>query len=79
MRYDLSGNLNRLMRERAISQAALSRATGVSQPTINRILCEVTLHPRHDSLVSLANFFGVTPDSIYGSPSKKTATILRPI
>ena len=71
MRYDLSGNLNRLMRERAISQAALSRATGVSQPTINRILCEVTLHPRHDSLVSLANFFGVTPDSIYGSPSKK--------
>jgi len=71
MRLNLSTQLAKLMRERKISQNALSRATGVSQPTINRILCNVTLHPRRDSIVRIANFFGVTPDSMYGSPSKK--------
>jgi transcriptional regulator with XRE-family HTH domain len=59
------------MKHHAISQAALSRATGVAQPTINRILCEVTLNPRHDSMERLADFFDVTPDSMYGSPSKE--------
>ncbi|UVW36033.1 helix-turn-helix domain-containing protein [SAR92 clade bacterium H455] len=72
MRSNLSTQLAKLMKEHKVSQNALSRATGVSQPTINRILCNVTLHPRRDSLVRIANFFGVTPDSMYEPPLKKT-------
>jgi transcriptional regulator with XRE-family HTH domain len=71
MNNTISTRLSKLMKERDISQNALSRATGVAQPTINRILCEVTLNPRHDSMERLANFFDVTPGSMYGSPSKE--------
>ena len=71
MNFTISTRLSKLMKYHAISQAALSRATGVAQPTINRILCEVTLNPRHDSMERLANFFDVTPDSMYGSLLKK--------
>lgn len=49
----------------------MSRATGVPQPTINRILSEVTGESRRDSVVRIANFFGVTPESLYGPPAKK--------
>ena len=73
MRLDISKQLARLMRERRLSQSALSRATGVPQPTINRILSEVTREPRRDSVVRIANFFGVTPESLYGPPLKKPA------
>jgi transcriptional regulator with XRE-family HTH domain len=61
----ISLRLTKLMKEHKISQNALSRATGVSQPTINRILCNVTLNPNRGSVVRLATFFGVTPDSMY--------------
>ena len=71
MRPDLSARLAKLMKGRNMSQNALARATGVSQPTINRILCNVTLNPSRDSIVRLANFFGVTPDSMYGPLSTK--------
>ncbi len=71
MTTTISTQLATLMRHRGISQSALSRATRVPQPTINRILSEVTLNPRYDSIVRLANFFGVTPDSMYGPPSKE--------
>jgi transcriptional regulator with XRE-family HTH domain len=71
MNLSISTHLSKLMKHHAISQSALSRATRVPQPTINRILSEVTLNPRYDSIVRLANFFGVTPDSMYGTPSKE--------
>jgi transcriptional regulator with XRE-family HTH domain len=72
MKLDISKQLARLMRERHLSQSALSRATGVPQPTINRILSEVTREPRRDSVVRIANYFGVTPESLYEAASKKT-------
>jgi transcriptional regulator with XRE-family HTH domain len=70
MKLDISRQLEKLMRERKLSQSALSRATGVPQPTINRILSEVTREPRRDSVVRIANYFGVTPESLYQAPSK---------
>lgn len=70
MKIDISRQLEKLMREQKLSQSALSRATGVPQPTINRILSEVTREPRRDSVVRIANFFGVTPESLYKAPSK---------
>ena len=59
------------MRACGISQSALSRATGVPQPTINRILNESIREPRYDSVVRLAHFFDVTPESMYGQHSIK--------
>jgi len=64
------------MRDNHLSQSALSRATGVPQPTINRILSEVTREPRRDSVVRIANFFGITPESFYESSSTKSPITL---
>lgn len=72
MKLDISKQLAKLMRDQQLSQSALSRATGVPQPTINRILSEVTREPRRDSVIRIANYFGVTPESLYEAPSKKS-------
>ena len=70
----MSKELARLMKREGISQSGLSRATGVPQPTINRILSQVTQDPRRDSMISIAIYFGVPIDSLYGTPSnQKTA------
>ncbi|MGB0449486.1 MAG: helix-turn-helix domain-containing protein [Porticoccaceae bacterium] len=68
----MSKELARLMAKEGISQSGLSRATGVPQPTINRILSQVTQDPRRDSMAALANYFGVPIDSLYanGVPNK---------
>ena len=71
MKLDISKQLAKLMRDQHLSQSALSRATGVPQPTINRILSEVTREPRRDSVVRIANYFGVTPESLYENSSRK--------
>jgi transcriptional regulator with XRE-family HTH domain len=71
MKLQMSRQLAKLMREKQISQSALARATGVPQPTINRILSEVTREPRRDSVLRIANYFGVTPESMYEAPSQR--------
>ena len=71
MKPDLHHHLAKLMRASGISQSALSRATDVPQSTINRILNEAVREPRHDSVVRLAHFFDVTPESMYGPNSIK--------
>jgi transcriptional regulator with XRE-family HTH domain len=71
MKSEMSRQLAKLMREKQISQSALARATGVPQPTINRILSEVTREPRRDSVLRIANYFGVTPESMYEAPSQR--------
>ena len=73
MKLDISKQLSKLMRDNNLSQSALSRATGVPQPTINRILSEVTREPKRDSVVRIANFFGITPESLYESGGAKAA------
>ena len=72
-RLDISKQLAKLMRDQGLSQSALSRATGVPQPTINRILSEVTREPRRDSVVRIANYFGITPESLYEARYKQSA------
>ncbi len=70
----MSKELARLMAKEGISQSGLSRATGVPQPTINRILSQVTQDPRRDSMAALADYFGVPIDSLYanGVPNKSS-------
>lgn len=74
MRESMSTELARLMKLGGISQSGLSRATGVPQPTINRILSQVTQDPRRDSMISIANYFGVPLESLYSSsaPNKSS-------
>ena len=61
----ISKQLAFLMREHRVSQSGLSRGCGVPQPTINRILNEKTREPRRDSIVRIAKFFNVDPESLY--------------
>ena len=63
----MSKELARLMAKEGISQSGLSRATGVPQPTINRILSQVTQDPRRDSMAAVADYFGVPIDSLYAN------------
>lgn len=70
----MSKELARLMTQEGISQSALSRATGVPQPTINRILSQVTQDPRRDSMARLATYFGVPIDSLYSQPNAPIKT-----
>ena len=69
-KVDVSQQLARLMRENGVSQSGLSRGCGVPQPTINRILNEKTKEPRRESVVRIANFFGVDPESMYQEPTE---------
>ena len=64
-KQDISLQLAKLMRENGVSQSGLSRGCGVPQPTINRILNEKTKEPRRESVVRIAKFFGVEPESLY--------------
>lgn len=64
---DIANRLAQLMREKEFTQSSLSRASGVPQPTINRILVRVTRDPRRESVVKLANCFNVSPELLYGS------------
>jgi transcriptional regulator with XRE-family HTH domain len=74
MGVSMSKELARLMAKEGISQSGLSRATGVPQPTINRILSQVTQDPRRDSMAALANYFGVPIDSLYASSPPNKAS-----
>lgn len=64
---DIADRLAQLMREKEFTQSSLSRASGVPQPTINRILVRVTRDPRRESVVKLANCFNVSPEFLYCS------------
>ena len=64
---DIADRLAQLMREKEFTQSSLSRASGVPQPTINRILVRVTRDPRRESVVKLANCFNISPEFFYGS------------
>ena len=64
---DLADRLGQLMREKKFTQSSLSRASGVPQPTINRILARVTKEPRRESVVRMANCLNISPEFLYGS------------
>ena len=79
MEPSIRKQLVRLMRARGLSQSALSRATGVPQPTINRILSQATQDLRRDSVVRIAKYFNVTPESLYLSNDNDSAQAALPL
>lgn len=63
--------LNWLMQRHEISEAGLARATGVTQPTIHRIVTGEIGDPRHGKLQPIANYFGISVAQLRGEePSK---------
>ena len=60
----LRKNLSYLMPQRGVSQSEVARATGGTQPTINRILSGESEGPRTANVKALADYFGVTADAL---------------
>ena len=79
MEPSIRKQLSRLMRDKKLSQSALSRATGVPQPTINRILSQTTVDLRRDSVVRIAKYLDVTPESLYTSGPDKASNVGRAV
>lgn len=71
----LGKQVSKLMKDSGVSQTDLSRATGIPQPTINRILNEKTGDPRGSTVVKIANFFGVEAECLYECSSNEIQRI----
>ena len=54
-----------LMDEEGINQEQLSRKTGVTQPTLSRIVNRVQEAPSFHSMYKLAKYFDVPVESLY--------------
>lgn len=68
----LSCILKQLMAARDISATELSQKTGVSQPSITRIVNGDTLNPGIESLRSIAAFFSITIDQLIGDSDSES-------
>jgi transcriptional regulator with XRE-family HTH domain len=62
--------LKDIMRENNINQSALSRQTGVPQPTINRFINGKTTSPTFSVMKKLANHFDVSVEYLYSADSE---------
>jgi len=58
-------NVQKLMRERKLNEAELSRRTEIPKPTLHKILSGKTADPRISTIKILADFFEVTLDDLY--------------
>jgi len=67
-------NLNNLMVTNSLTQAELGRRTGIAQPTINRMLHNVTEEPSFSTMLKLANYFNVRVETLYESSEEYTYT-----
>ncbi len=62
----LGSNLLQLLREHDVSQNRLAEATGISQATISRIINSRHQATSTDTLIPIANFFGITVEKLRG-------------
>jgi transcriptional regulator with XRE-family HTH domain len=81
----LKENLAVLLAQRDMNQTQLAKATGIPQPTINRILTGETASPRIENVNVFADYFGVTVEALLGNesptagPAKPPEPALSPI
>jgi len=67
-------NIQNLMRNNGVSEAQLSRQTGIPQPTLHKILSGKTSDPRISTIKTIAEFFNVSVDSLYNENAKQLNT-----
>ena len=67
-------NLARLMKAHQISEADLSRQTGIPQATLNKLLQGLTEDPRISTLIALAKHFNISLDLLVGVNSHDGAS-----
>ena len=60
----LAKNLRFLAERAGIKQAALGKALGIEQSTVQRIMAGTTEYPRLDSLLAISNYFDCTLDDL---------------
>lgn len=65
--YVVRRNLQYLMRAKRLTEADLTRNTGIAQPTLHKILSGKTLDPRMSTIKILAKYFSITIDLLYSS------------
>lgn len=63
----ISAVLTALMERTGMNQTSLSKATGVGQTTIHRILSGDSKDPQHKSIAPLAAYFGISTDQLRGA------------
>jgi len=59
-------NLKELMHKHGLNTMELSRKTGIGQPVIYRLATDETDNPKITTLLTLANFFGLTVNQLVG-------------
>lgn len=57
--------IRKLIDERGMSEGALSKASGVTQPTIHRIITGESKDPRRSNLERIARVFGLEVEDLY--------------
>jgi SOS-response transcriptional repressor LexA len=72
----LSTILKQLMSEDNINTSALARKTNILQPVMHRLVTGDTDNPRIDTLLPIAEYFGITVDQLMGKfplPAERAA------
>ncbi len=72
---NIAKTLDALMKKRKVSQYALAEATGVPQPTIQRILAGISKDPKTATLDPLAKFFGMSTAELRQGAKKSDANV----
>jgi len=71
----IAKTLDALMKKRKVSQYALAEATGVPQPTIQRILAGVSKDPKTATLDPLAKFFDLSTAELRQGAKKSDSNV----
>lgn len=66
----MKNNLSMLMGKERISAVELSQETGISRSTIHGLYHERTGNPDTKTIMTLCNYFGVTPNDFFGIENK---------
>ena len=70
--------LKKLLREKHMSPAQLSRETGLGKPTIHRLVTGKSTRPYPQSLEPIASYFDITVDQLLGEESLPLALTTAP-
>ena len=63
-------NLRMIMLKNSINQSELSRAIGVPQPTISRILCQKSM-PHVSTLIAISKEYNISIDDLVAYPKSE--------